>query len=90
MILNIKLGRASKTKITEIITIILFIVQCWTQASKPGPLKQDTQKENKLFKIKIFFKSLQFFGVAQVNDYFQIYKTLVYIFNDMVQIVSNF
>ena len=30
--------------------IILFIVQCWTQASKPEPLKQDTQKEkgNKL------------------------------------------
>ena len=32
------------------IIIILFIVQCWTQASKPEPLKQDTQKEkeNKL------------------------------------------
>ena len=27
-----------------IIIIILFIVQCWTQASKPEPLKQDTQK----------------------------------------------
>ena len=32
----------------------MFIVQCWTQASKPEPLKQDTQKgkdnikENKL------------------------------------------
>ena len=24
--------------------ITLFIVQCWTQASKPEPLKQDTQK----------------------------------------------
>ena len=33
-----------------IIIIILFIVQCWTLASKPEPLKQDTQKgkENKL------------------------------------------
>ena len=31
---------------TELI-IILFIVQCWTQASKPEPLKQDTQKEKK-------------------------------------------
>ena len=33
-----------------IMVIILFIVQCWTQASKPEPLKQDTQKEkiNKL------------------------------------------
>ena len=32
------------------IIIILFIVQCWTQASKPEPLKQDTQKgkENKI------------------------------------------
>ena len=30
--------------------LLLFIVQCWTQASKPEPLKQDTQKEkeNKL------------------------------------------
>ena len=27
-----------------IIIIILFIVRCWTQASKPEPLKQDTQK----------------------------------------------
>ena len=29
---------------------MFFIVQCWTQASKPEPLKQDTQKEkeNKL------------------------------------------
>ena len=26
---------------------ILSIVQCWIQASKPEPLKQDTQKENK-------------------------------------------
>ena len=26
---------------------LLFIVQCWTQASKPEPLKQDTQKEKK-------------------------------------------
>ena len=25
---------------------ILFIVQCWTQASKPEPLKQNTQREN--------------------------------------------
>ena len=38
----------------QFIIIILFIVQCWTQASKPEPLKQDTQKrkdnrkENKL------------------------------------------
>ena len=29
---------------SERINIILFIVQCWTQASKPEPLKQDTQK----------------------------------------------
>ena len=29
----------------KIIIIILFIVQCWTQASKPEPIKQDTQKE---------------------------------------------
>ena len=28
-----------------IIISILFIVQCWPQASKPEPLKQDTQKE---------------------------------------------
>ena len=28
----------------SIIIIILFIVQCWTQASKTEPLKQDTQK----------------------------------------------
>ena len=27
--------------------IILFIVQSWTQASKPEPLKQDTQKKKK-------------------------------------------
>ena len=27
-----------------IIIIILFIVRCWTQTSKPEPLKQDTQK----------------------------------------------
>ena len=37
-----------------IIIIILFILRCWTQASIPEPLKQDTQKgkdnrkENKL------------------------------------------
>ena len=24
---------------------MFFIVQCWTQTSKPKPLKQDTQKE---------------------------------------------
>ena len=36
------------------VLLLLFIVQCWTQASKPEPLKQDTQKgkdnrkENKL------------------------------------------
>ena len=29
---------------TFIIIIMLCIVQCWTQASKPQPLKQDTQK----------------------------------------------
>ena len=36
--------------------IILFVVQCWTQESKPEPLKQDTQKgkENKLI-----FKTLK-------------------------------
>ena len=28
----------------NIIIIILFIVRCWTQASKPEPLKQDAQK----------------------------------------------
>ena len=38
----------------NIITIILFIVQCWTQTSKHEPLKHETQKgkdnrkENKL------------------------------------------
>ena len=37
-----------------IIIIILFIVQCWTQASKPEPLKQDTQKEKK--KINLYSK----------------------------------
>ena len=39
-----------KCYLTIFIIIILFIVQCWTQASKPEPLKQDTQKEkeNKL------------------------------------------
>ena len=34
--------------------IILFIEQCWTQASKPEPLKQDTQKEKK--KINLYSK----------------------------------
>ena len=34
--------------------IILFIVQCWTQASKPEPLKKDTQKEKK--KINLYSK----------------------------------
>ena len=39
------------------IIIIFFIEQCWTQASKPEPLKQDIQKgkdnrkENKLYSI---------------------------------------
>ena len=37
-----------------IIIIILFIVQCWTQASKPEPLKQDTQKEKN--KINLYSK----------------------------------
>ena len=36
------------------IIIILFIVQCWTQASKPEPLKQDTQKEKN--KINLYSK----------------------------------
>ena len=30
-----------------VIVIVLFIVQCWAQASKPEPLKQDIQKEKK-------------------------------------------
>ena len=38
----------SKTFNKVIIIFILFIVQCWTQASKPEPLKQDTQKKNKI------------------------------------------
>ena len=33
-----------KNIIIIIIIIILFILRCWTQASKPEPLKQDTQK----------------------------------------------
>ena len=41
-------------KLNIIIIIILFIVQCWTQASKPEPLKQDTQKEKK--KINLYIK----------------------------------
>ena len=35
--------------------IILFIVQCWTQASKPKPLKQNIQKEKK----KIIFNTIR-------------------------------
>ena len=36
--------------------IILFIVQCWTQASKPEALKQGTQKEKAN---KLIFKTLK-------------------------------
>ena len=54
----------------NIIIIILFIVQCWIQASKPEPLKQDTQKgkdnrkekcyesQFKLVRFKIMLKKL--------------------------------
>ena len=41
-------------RIYYIIIIILFIVQCWTQALTPEPLKQDTQKEKK--KINLYSK----------------------------------
>ena len=40
----------------KIIIIILFIVQCWTQASKPEPIKQDTQKEKEN---KLIFNTLK-------------------------------
>ena len=43
-----------------IIIIILFIVQCWTQASKPEPLKQDTQKgKNNRKENKFIFNTLK-------------------------------
>ena len=48
-------GLTSHTqKQSVFIIIILFIVQCWTQASKPEPLKQDTQKEKN--KINLYSK----------------------------------
>ena len=43
----LKISLIKLTLNENIIIIILFIVQCWTQASKPEPLKQITQKRKR-------------------------------------------
>ena len=43
----------------KLIIIILFIVQCRTQSSKPEPLKQDTQKK------KIIEKKINLYSILK-------------------------
>ena len=52
-LLDLKTNKRFQGKISSLnnlkraieVIIILFIVQFWTKASKPEPLKQDTQEE---------------------------------------------
>ena len=41
-------------------------MQCWTQASKPEPLKQDTQKEKEN---KLIFNTLNKFRYIQKHNF---------------------
>ena len=52
----------------NIIIITLFIVQCWTQASKPEPLKQDTQKEKKKINLYSTFKDKLYIYKHSLNE----------------------